>query len=225
MTAWNTILDAVLSVDKPLTYVLARIFRDNPIAIAEGSAGSPAIVGLNPLAKVTVSGTPAAITFTDLPAVDVIEFELLGIRPATSSHTLKMQVSTNNGSIWISTSYYYAKNMVTSLAAAAQEAGEAALAWELSAQNIWPNGTTFYQGSGKVTLLNNGSVVSDKSFISQLMHSDGAGHIRVINGGGAVSSKTTAINAVKFYWDNGITSSNFAAGTITCRPRRANVTN
>ncbi|WP_398470722.1 hypothetical protein [Tardiphaga sp.] len=44
MATWNDLLDAVLDVGKPLTYTIARVFRDNPIAIAEGASGAPRIV-------------------------------------------------------------------------------------------------------------------------------------------------------------------------------------
>jgi hypothetical protein len=43
MTAWTTLTDASLSIGKPLTYLIARAFRDNVLALAEGAAGAPAI--------------------------------------------------------------------------------------------------------------------------------------------------------------------------------------
>lgn len=166
------------------------------------------------------------ITFTNLPAVDVIDFELLGLRPATSSLTLKMFLSTTNGASWLSTGYSFAKNIVSSVAVASQEAGEVQGAFSLSALNVWPNSTSAFQGNGIVQLFNNGSIIADKSVLYRLMHSDASGHIVNVDGCGAVgSSKTSVVNAVRFSWDNGTTSGNFAEGTITCRPRRANVTN
>jgi hypothetical protein len=44
MAAWTNLTDAVLSIAKPFTYVIARAMRDNAIAIAEGAVGAPRVV-------------------------------------------------------------------------------------------------------------------------------------------------------------------------------------
>lgn len=41
MTDYTEVLDAQISQDKPLTSLLMRIYRDNPIASFEGAAGAP----------------------------------------------------------------------------------------------------------------------------------------------------------------------------------------
>lgn len=47
MTDYNAILDTQIEPDAPLTSQLGSQFRDNPIAIAEGSSGAPKIAGKN----------------------------------------------------------------------------------------------------------------------------------------------------------------------------------
>lgn len=43
MTAYTTITDAETDPEAPLTSILAKKWRDNPIAITEGSSGAPKI--------------------------------------------------------------------------------------------------------------------------------------------------------------------------------------
>lgn len=45
MADWTTLADSQLDPDAPLTSELAYAWRDNPIAIAEGAAGAPKVVG------------------------------------------------------------------------------------------------------------------------------------------------------------------------------------
>lgn len=44
MASWTNLTDAILTIGKPLTYVIARAWRDNAIAIAEGAVGAPRVV-------------------------------------------------------------------------------------------------------------------------------------------------------------------------------------
>jgi hypothetical protein len=44
MASWTNLTDAILGIGKPLTYVIARAWRDNAIAIAEGAVGAPRVV-------------------------------------------------------------------------------------------------------------------------------------------------------------------------------------
>ena len=46
MADWVDIADSALDPDAPLTSELAYAWRDNPIAIAEGSPGAPRIATL-----------------------------------------------------------------------------------------------------------------------------------------------------------------------------------
>ena len=44
MASWTNLTDAILSIGKPLTYAIARAWRDNAIALAEGAVGAPRVV-------------------------------------------------------------------------------------------------------------------------------------------------------------------------------------
>ena len=44
MASWTNIADALIALKKPITYVIGRQLRDNPIAIAEGAVGAPRVV-------------------------------------------------------------------------------------------------------------------------------------------------------------------------------------
>ncbi len=224
MTTWTTLSDATLAQDKPLTQSVARALRDNAIAIAEGAGSSPVIVGLNPSAIITASSPILTATFTDLPAVDVIDFEFLGIRPSATSHTLKMRVSINNGSSWISTGYYYSKNMVASTPAASQEGGENLGFIELSPRAIVDGGGT-NDCSGHLQLFNAGSSAAMKNVVWSLGLFDTSSHFRTIVGAATAAQRTNPVNAVQFFYDNAVVTSNIAAGKIVCRPRRATVSN
>ena len=61
MTSYITITDAETDPSAPLTSELAKKWRDNPIAIAEGSAGAPSVLGN--IAVNTVAGGIGSYVF------------------------------------------------------------------------------------------------------------------------------------------------------------------
>jgi hypothetical protein len=104
MADWNEILDTQIEPDAPLTAALAAQWRDNHLAVAEGSTGAPRIAhramqdsGL----IVTVTGTSAI--------VDLAPIKVLRIYGATrrtggggASHGTTIEFSANNGATWSS---------------------------------------------------------------------------------------------------------------------------
>jgi hypothetical protein len=44
MASWTNIANALIAIKAPITYVIGRQLRDNPIAIAEGAVGAPRVV-------------------------------------------------------------------------------------------------------------------------------------------------------------------------------------
>lgn len=114
MTAYSAIADSEKDPESPFTATLATKYRDNPIAISEGSAGAPKIariartdVGrLVYISKATLSATTSAI-FTDLDSTyDSYLFIVKGLY-LSSSGFFQMQTSTDNGSTFASTNYAY----------------------------------------------------------------------------------------------------------------------
>jgi hypothetical protein len=74
MANWTTLPDAALEPGKPIRSIDGLALRDNPVAIAEGAAGAPRIVGftakrLNDYPVLTVS---AANTFSALTGITVV---------------------------------------------------------------------------------------------------------------------------------------------------------
>ena len=56
MTTYSTITDGQIDQDSPITQPLMTALRDNPIAIAEGSSGSPSV-----LPNIAVNSTAGAV--------------------------------------------------------------------------------------------------------------------------------------------------------------------
>ncbi len=105
MTTFTTLSDISLSQDKPVTQSIARAWRDNPVALAEGDITAPEVVGVSPL-DVQVASTSAALVFDNLPdGYDILEFDIVRLVPVTKANQLLMEVSTDNGATWVTTGY------------------------------------------------------------------------------------------------------------------------
>jgi hypothetical protein len=227
LTTFTVLADGTLAQDKPLTQSVTRALRDNPLAIAEGASGAPAIRGVNPSTVMTVPTAVASIVITDLPAADLIEFELLRLRPVTNAAVLYAQVSKDNGANWVS-GYLYAKSISEiSTGGSAAGANEGAyISSEVKVSQV-SGGVGNGGGShlnGVFNLFNNGSTAHFKGMTWAVTHSNGAtGGTAVVNGGGTISGVATGdpINAVKFFFSTG----NIAAGQITVRSKRTAVAN
>jgi hypothetical protein len=74
MATWTTLPDASLEPGKPIRSIDGLALRDNPIAIAQGAAGAPRIVGLaaKRLADYPVLTVSAANTFSALTGITVV---------------------------------------------------------------------------------------------------------------------------------------------------------
>lgn len=75
MTSYITITDAETDPSAPLTSELAKKWRDNPIAIAEGSTGAPKI------AKKIVGGSASTVTITGLTDFSGVEIDFWATFP------------------------------------------------------------------------------------------------------------------------------------------------
>lgn len=73
--------------------------------MAESDATAPEVIGLTPHDH-KVASASASLVFTDLPdGYDVLEWDFVKLFPATSANQLYMDISTDNGATWLSTSY------------------------------------------------------------------------------------------------------------------------
>ena len=74
MTTYNTILDAEIAIDKPLTSTLATKIRDNPLAIQQGDVSAPRL-NIFQRAVITTVGTSIWVR---PPNITKIYVEILG---------------------------------------------------------------------------------------------------------------------------------------------------
>lgn len=112
-TSYISITETETDPDAPLTSALAKKWRDNPIAIAEGASGAPKVVGaaLNIFlveGTSTGSGTITLCTATGLDAVNRVGIGYKIRGSATSSGgtwydasiDIRYSLSTDGGSTW-----------------------------------------------------------------------------------------------------------------------------
>lgn len=101
MTTYTTITNSEIDQDSPITQPLLTSLRDNPIAIAEGSSGAPRIQGkaLQTWVDRITGGTDSITGLDDYGALNLRgRAEFL----TSSSSTIQIQLSDNNGSTWAS---------------------------------------------------------------------------------------------------------------------------
>lgn len=103
--AYNSaaVADSVIAFQKPITLQQGRALRDNPLAIQEGLAGAPKVLG-QALGGVavglirTTGTTTAAITgFANRPKLMVVDIRAVATASAVS---LRAEFSNDNGSTW-----------------------------------------------------------------------------------------------------------------------------
>lgn len=99
MATYITISDAETDPDAPLTAELAKKWRDNPIAIAEGASGAPKNLGRSmDIDAGNLAGT-AAITNLDNCAKLLLSATAVAIS-ASPLATIGYQLSADNGATW-----------------------------------------------------------------------------------------------------------------------------
>lgn len=99
MTDYVEILDTQIEPDAPLTAVLAGQWRDNPIAIAEGSPGAPKVASraLQGFLLPTIQFTTTPAGYTNLG--NFSEFLIYGLLPGAVGE-MRIRFTNNNGSTW-----------------------------------------------------------------------------------------------------------------------------
>ena len=100
MTDYTTITDSQVDPDAPLTSGLAYAWRDNTIAIAEGSLNAPKVVSAAlsvKLAFLTLNGTTQS-NFTGLDRCADIDFDF-SVDPSSTA-PLQAAFSNNGGGSW-----------------------------------------------------------------------------------------------------------------------------
>lgn len=216
MTTYTPLADATLAQDKPWTQSISRAVRDNPLAIAEATSGAPSILALNPESVTSVTSA-AQLAVLSLPALERLELEVNGIKPATSNAVLRVQVSVNNGSSWIGgTGYHYVKQLINTAGTVSTVGLAGSSNIELTATNHSNNNTV----DGTVTLINVNSS-SRTTGLYKLGYATSGGVYVWVSGMFVIEGAGAAINAIRFFFDTG----NVATGKVTVRRFRPTVAN
>lgn len=116
MTSYTAITDPDVDPESPGNTTLFTRLRDNPLAIAEGDATAPTVdkaIGANwvKLATATAS-TSSSIDFTTGidSAYDEYIITMRGMRPTIDNTGLRLRMSTDGGSTWITADYDWQYN-------------------------------------------------------------------------------------------------------------------
>lgn len=99
MADWTLIADSALDPDAPLTSDLAYAWRDNPIAISEGSPGAPKNMGISlddVFRGAYVTAGTSATDFIGLQRAKTIMLDFVAV--SGGSVNLNIAFSNNNGS-------------------------------------------------------------------------------------------------------------------------------
>ena len=102
MADWKNIPDAAVDPDAPVTSDLMYSLRDNPVAIAEGSAGAPKVQGqaLENVFLATLSSPgPTPIGVVGIPRARVFFVRCMVLDTRSSSNYIQARYTTN-GSSW-----------------------------------------------------------------------------------------------------------------------------
>jgi hypothetical protein len=118
MATWTTLPDASLEPGKPIRSIDGLALRDNPVAITEGAAGAPRIIGraakrINDYPVLTVSASDA------LRVDQGSNFELLTLQTNISENpptvvAIRYTISTYTGSIRFKASHFISFSGITS---------------------------------------------------------------------------------------------------------------
>lgn len=95
MTTYTAIPDSDIDPESPGTTTLFTRLRDNPIAIAEGDATAPSILGVDPLGEISVVSPVATVDFQNGVSgivfdgtYDKYTVEFINVAPATDAVSL-----------------------------------------------------------------------------------------------------------------------------------------
>lgn len=100
MADWFNITDSAVDPDAPLTSELGYAWRDNPIAISEGSIGAPRV---NPKALANgtlICGVVSAGSFLAATSINPFKRIMMRCDSAAENSKLQLSFSTDNGSNW-----------------------------------------------------------------------------------------------------------------------------
>ena len=100
MPTFSTITDGQIDQDSPITQPLMTAYRDNLLAVVEGSSGAPKI---KEAWQASQSTTSAGLVLTDIDDGDGIKVETAGVGTSGNEGTIsfRVDISSDNGSTFV----------------------------------------------------------------------------------------------------------------------------
>lgn len=176
MTAYVIIADSEIDPESPGTSTLFTKLRDNPIAIAEGSTGAPALAGPAGaslvLLNTAIASSDASIAFTGLSSTyDLFKLVFINIYSSSAADNLRIRTSTDNGATYEATGYVsYRQDSVTTTAAVTS-GNTTGIFIATSVDN-----TASRSLSGEFNMYGLSSSVARQKFIGECVFQDGSGN-------------------------------------------------
>lgn len=170
-------------------------------------SSSPSSVGTLQLISTQTASNVANIAFTNLSSTYSEYYVIISnLLPITNNASFFMQVSTNNGSSYSATGYYYGQTDQNSSVQTGtfSASNSSSFGLMLNQSNAASN-----TGACEVTIINPGQSSKYHHFLNNSIYVDSAGKVDSIVGG-CTWTTVTAINAVQF----GYSSGNISTGTF-----------
>ena len=202
MTSYVTIPNTDVDAESPIDVDLATAWRDNPIAITEGSAGAPKIPWIY-ISTGTVAA--ASLDITDL-TTDYRAYALVfdDLTPVTDSVSFSLRTSTDNGSTFTSTAASYGHSRCDT-AGLVTGVSDTALQLLAGAGNV-----TGEIAGGIVYILNPMDSGGRTRVLSNINYVDATSTNRHVSGGGNRAA-AEANDAIRFFFSTGnIASMNYS---------------
>ena len=168
---------------------------------------APSGTGTVQLISTVVASSQAAVAFTGLSSTYSYYYVVYdGVLPLTNNVNLIMRVSTNNGSTYSSSGYYYAINVTTSGGSNSPAGGAGVGQFVLTSGQ---SNATSNTASGFLEIYNPSQSTNYQHINNRAIQIDSSGGVDSISGGG-VWLTTTAVNAIQFSFSSG----NISTGTF-----------
>jgi hypothetical protein len=205
-TAWITVGGGVeiLQQDaEPGTTYPGQLWLDTDAADSVG-----AIV----LIETQVASSDASLDFdTGFSGYSKIWVMFENVIPATDAVHLRMRVSTDGGSSYLSTNIYTNACYTSADVSSGANVGQNSQAqFEVCEYSGTGSAANEYGISGELKIYGFNSAAAYKQSNGQIWHAGSSGHWRIFNMGGEIET-TTALNAVQFYFSSG----NIESGKIS----------
>lgn len=172
-------------------------------------SSAPNVAGSNQLISTQTASSSATINFTGLTSAYGYYYVVYwGVLPGTSTAQLGVRVSTDNGSTYSTTGYYYAATQQSTLPQTTTQSAANGTLYSIAgtAANNSPN-----TGAGILKIINPSQSSSYHQLSNKIVYVAPDGTVQTVIGA-CVWTSATAINAFQFIY--GVGGGNIASGTF-----------